>query len=325
MHRNLLAIAAAVAALSGQAATAEEWVCSGYMPSVQHPSIVALQSIGDELNRLTGGDVTVTCKTGGELSIVPTELIPATADGVIQLASTPFITGTIPVAGLFALPGLFGTEEELAKGLELAGPLFEEALDKLDLVYLGSYHYPNQVIFATGQIGSLADVKGKKIRVSVGEQSEFVKRFGGTPVTMGTPDVAPALQMGAIDGVLTAAAGGARYWAEVLKSNYELGTNFTISLSFVNKEAFEALTPEQQAGLKAFAAQRFATVSGEMLKENREFVEKFRADGMTVTPASAEDKALLVETMRDYWPAWAAERGDAAVTLLEQVRAALGK
>lgn len=319
------AACALVLASASGAAMAEEWTCSGYMPSVQHPSIVALQAVADELTRMTDGAITASCKTGGELSISPTELVAATSDGVIQLASNPFVTGSVPITGIFALPGLFTTEEEFYKGLAIAEAQIVVDLDAQGLVYLGAYHYPRQVIFTTGSFTSLADMKGKKIRVSAGEQAEFVSRYGGTPVTIATPDVAPALQLGTIDGVLSAASGAARYWTDALKSNYELGPNFTLSLMFVNKDSFEALTPEQQDALRAFAKAEIAKISPSMMAENGELTKQFAAEGMTVTPALAEDEAALVADLSDYWPTWSEARGPEAVAMLAEIRTAVGK
>ena len=325
-HRILTTTALAM--LLGLAAAplrAAEWVCSGYMPSAQHATIMGLQAIGNELTRLTGGDITTTCKAGGELSIAATELTAATSDGVVQLASNAFITGAVPIVGLFALPGLFTTEDELAKGLAIAEPVIAAALDKQGLVYLGTYHYPRQVIWSTGPFDKLADMAGKKFRVSSGEQAEFVTRFGGTPVTLGSSDVAQALQLGTISGVMTAASGGARYWTDILKANYELGPNFTVSPVFANKDAFEALTPDQQAQLRDFAAKEVVKISASMAKENGELLAQFKTRGMTVTPANAADEAALVAKLADYWPQWARQRGAEAEATLGQIRSALGK
>lgn len=317
-------VALMLTAASG-AARAEEWICSGYMPSVEHPSIVALQAVADELTRLTDGEITASCKTGGELSISPTELVAATSDGVIQLASNPFITGSVPITGIFALPGLFSTEEEFDKGLAIAEPSIIAGLEAQGLVYLGAYRYPRQVIFTTKELTSLADMAGRKIRVSAGEQAEFVTRYGGTPVTIATPDVAPALQLGTIDGVLSAASGAARYWTDALKSNYELGPNYTLSLMFINADSFGSLTPEQQDQLRAFAKDQIAGISPRMTEENVALTAQFATEGMTVTPAKPEDEAALVADMADYWPKWAEDRGPEAVALLAEIRSAIGK
>lgn len=312
-------------ALLASAASAEEWVCSGYMPSVQHPSIVNLQAIGDEITRLTDGDITMQCRTGGELSIAPAELTTAVADGLVQLGASPFITGTVPLTGLFALPGLFRTPEDVQKGLAIAEPYFGKEFEKKGLVYLGTYHYPRQVLFSTGEIDDLGDIAGRKYRISSGEQAEFITRFGGTPVTIATPDVPQALQMGTIDGVLTASSGGARYWTETLKSNYDIGTNYTLAVIFMNEDAFAELGEEKARTLREYVQSRLESTTKIIGDENVIFRDQFRKDGMKITQATEADEALIIEKLADYWPKWATERGPDAEKLLGEVRAALGR
>ena len=314
-----------VATVVAGSALASDWTCYTYIPNAQHVTVQGLTAIGDEVERITDGAVEVTCHAGGTLGISAADITSATSDGVIQLASNAFITGAVPIVGLFALPGLFTTEDELAQGLEIAAPYIDDAMREQDLVYLGAYHYPRQVIFSTEPVASLDDLEGRKIRVSSGEQAEFVTRFGGTPVTLGSPDVAQALQLGTITGVMTAASGGARLWTDYLTDNYELGPNFTVSPVFANADAFDDLSDEQQAEVRAFVAEETRRISASMRDDNATLVAQFAENGMTVVPGKAEDETLLIDTLADYWPEWAEERGEAAQEALEEVRAALGK
>ncbi len=322
---TLAATLAVAGALAGGTAMAKEWTCYGYMPSALHPTIVGLTAIGEQLEAATGGEIDVTCHAGGSLGIAAADVTAAVSDGIVQYASNAFITGAVPIVGIFALPGLFSTEEELMRGLEAAEPFIEAAMAAQDLVYLGSYHYPRQVIFSTQPVAALADLKGRKIRVSSGEQAEFVVRFGGTPVTLASADVAQALQLGTISGVMTAASGGGRLWADILTHNYELGPNFTVSPVFANADAFNELTPDQQAKLREIVKAEVVNISNGMATENTDLVKDFAAKGMVINPPLAEDEALMVVTVEDYWPVWAKDRGAEAEAALAAVRAAIGK
>ena len=162
LRTSLSAAIAAAAISTGSAALATEWTCYTYIPSAQHAVVQALTKIGEEIGKITGGEVEVTCHPGGSLSISAADITSATSDDVIQLASNAFITGSVPIVGLFSLPGLFTTEEELAKGVELAEPYIEKAMAEQDLTYLGTYHYPRQVIFSTQPISKLDDLSGAR-------------------------------------------------------------------------------------------------------------------------------------------------------------------
>lgn len=304
---------------------ATEWTCYTYIPSAQHAVVQALTKIGEDIETITNGEVEVTCHPGGSLSISAADITAATSDDVIQLASNAFITGSVPIVGIFSLPGLFTTEEELSKGIKLAEPYIAEAMAAQDLTYLGAYNYPRQVIFSTQPISRLEDLSGRKFRVASGEQAEFVTRFGGTPVTIGTPDVAQALQLGTISGVLTAASGGAPLWTDYLTDNYEVGPNFTVSPIFANTGAFEALSVKQQEQVRAAVKAEAKVATDNMRERNAENVEKFAAGGMNIHKSNPEDETLLVEKSKNYWDTWAADRGEDAQALLKEVRDGLGK
>ncbi len=325
--RSMAAVAtvAAVSFGGSQQAAADEWTCYTYIPSAQHVVVLGLTEIGKRIEEISEGAVTVTCHVGGSLGISAADITAAVSDGVVQYASNAFITGSVPLVGMFSLPALFSTEEELDKGLEIMKPYIEEAMAEQGLVFLGTYHYPRQVIFSTEDIHSLADLAGKKIRVASVEQAEFATRFGGTPVTIGTPDVASALQLGTMSVVLTAASGGARLWSELLTSNHVIGPNYTVSPVFMNADAFDSLSAEQQEKLRVAVAEETKKITDSMRDENQILTDQFATKGMAISEGTPEEEKQMVATLKDYWPQWAAERGDAAGEALGKVREALGK
>ena len=64
-----------------------------------------------------------------------------------------------------------------------------------------------------------------KLRVTSVEQGEFIRRFGGVSLTLGSPDVAAALDRGVVEGVLTASSGGGIAWHDLLKYRYAFPTS----------------------------------------------------------------------------------------------------
>ena len=325
MMRSAACAAVMFGAVAGlaPAASADDWTCYTYNP--QEVIVKGLDAIGQRIEQITANRVDVTCHPGGSLGIAAADITAAVSDGVVQYASNAFITGSVPLVGMFSLPGLFATEEELYKGLEVMRPYIEAQMAEQGLVYLGEYNYPRQVIFSTDIIDSLDDLKGKKARVASVEQAEFVTRFGGSPVTIGTPDVAPALQLGTISVVLTAASGGARLWQDLLKSNYIIGPNFTVSPVIMNQDAWDSLSAEEQTQVRAAVQEVTKTMSDTLRSDNQVMLDSYKAKGMQVAAGTAAEEALLIETLQDYWPQWAAERGPVAAEALEKVRAALGK
>lgn len=311
------------AAASWTPAAAEDWTCYTYNP--QEAIVKGLTEIGERIEKITAGRIDVTCHPGGSLGISAPDITAAVSDGVVQYASNAFITGSVPLVGIFSLPGLFANEEELYKGIEIMKPYIDAQMKEQGLVYLGNYNYPRQVIFSTEIIDSLDDLKGKKVRVASVEQSEFATRFGGSPVTIGTPDVATALQLGTISVVLTAASGGARLWQDILKSNHVIGPNFTVSPIIMNQDAWDSLSADEQAQVQAAITEVTKNMTDGLRADNVTMTETYKAKGMSITTGTPEEEALMIATLQDYWPTWAAERGDVAAEALAKVRAALGK
>src|SRR5699024_8847250 len=128
--------------------------------------------------------------------------------GTIQIADDGFPYGNIPIAGILNLPMLLPTEAQFEKAVKVMRPYLLDAFAKHGIKVLAIYHYPQQVLWSSKKLTSFSDLKGLKIRVSSPQQAKFVETFGGVPVTLGTPEVAPALQRGVVDGAITASTGG---------------------------------------------------------------------------------------------------------------------
>lgn len=321
-----LAVGLLTIGMSSGAATAATWKCYTYIPSPTHAVYKGMVKIMERFRDATGGAIDFKCNVGGSLPIDANSIVPALANGVIDLATDGFVSGVVPVAGISGLPGLFGSLEDVEKGLDVAMPTLKSAFEKSGVVVLGKYIYPRQVIWSKGPVDTLADLSGKKVRVTTVEQSEFVKTFGGVPITIGTAEVATSLQRGIVSVVLTAASGGGRLWIDLLDHTSDLGPNFNVSYILVSKRRFDALPAEQQEALRKISMEEGQVITKQLFEENASLLKDFAANkGLTITPANPEEEKKLTEAMTGYWDSWAKERGDLAVKVLADVKAALGR
>lgn len=63
-------------------------------------------------------------------------------------------------------------------------------------------------LFRNDFVKSVADMKGKKIRVTGGRVlQQLMREFGASPISMSATEMAPAMVQGAIDGILTSSGG----------------------------------------------------------------------------------------------------------------------
>jgi TRAP-type C4-dicarboxylate transport system substrate-binding protein len=167
-------------------------------------------------------------------------------------------------------------------------------------------------------------MKGMKLRVAQPEQGEFVRRFGGTSITMSAPEVPSALDRGVVDGIFTAGV-GAVLWKDLLKYGFVLIVNVNNSYFIANTEAYDALTPDLQAKVRKVAGDTARWDQETMQKEEAESVQVLTAAGYTFTKATADENARAVAAMTPYWDEWAKSRGPDIIEALAKVRAALGR
>jgi len=229
------------------------------------------------------------------------------------------------VGGLLRLPLLLRSYDEFDKAAKVVDPVMEAAYKKKGIIMLGRYHYPPQVLWSSKKLTSLADLKGQKLRVTSPEQGEFLKRFGATSVTIGTPEVAPAIERGVIDGVVTASSGGGVLWKDLLKYNYRLGINYVDNVVIVNAEAFAKLPPDVQAKVRKIVADAMPQVTQALLDDEETFTKKFQAEGIIVTLPKPEDVKEVGAQFAPFWETWAKARGAETTEVLPKVRAVLGR
>ncbi len=304
---------------------ATTWECYVYNPLAKVPSVDAVVHMIDEIKQKTNGDLLINLHLGGSLPIKADSITAAVADNVIQFGDDGFATGTIPITGVLRLPMLLQSSQDLAKAMEIVRPYLEAAYGKRGIEVLGQYSYPFQVIWGRKKITSLADIKGLKLRVTSVEQGEFIRRFGGVALTMGSPDVAAALDRGVVDGGLTASSGGGLAWHDLLKYRFAFPTSYVNSTYVVNKEAMDKLPPATQKIVRDAGATWSETATTEMNRQEDEVTAQFGKAGMVLTNATPAEIAEATEKMQPYWADWAKAHGADATAALAKIRAAVGR
>src|SRR5205085_11858655 len=107
---------------------------------------------------------------------------------------------------------------------------------------------------------------------------EFVRRYGGTSITMGAPDVPSALDRGVVDGIFTAGV-GAELWKDLLKYGFLIPINWNNSYIIANTEAYNKLSPDVQAKLRKTVEAGARWNQETMKDDNGEAVKRLAAAG----------------------------------------------
>lgn len=324
LFRNLAA-ALLIAATTTTARAATKWECYVYNPVASQPSVEAIQQLIDAVKQQTHGELDITMHLGGSLPIKADGITAAVSDDIVQLGDDGFATGTIPISAILRLPLLLQSYDDLDKAMAILRPHLDAAYGKRGIVVLGQYSYPFQVIWGRSKITSLADIKGLKLRVTSVEQGEFVRRFGGISLTIGSPDVAAALDRGLVEGVFTASSGGGLVWHDLLKYRYAFPTSYVNSTIVVNQEALEKLPPATQKIVRDAGAAAATWATAEMKRQEDDVTARFGKEGMVLTNASPADIKDATERLKPYWDEWAGRHGAEAVAILKEIRAAVGR
>ena len=311
-------------AAAGPARAAEQWNFYMHQSAPNFATSRGAKLFTEEIDKATGGELKVRLHLSGTLQISASNITQAVGDNVVQLGDDLFNSGNITVAGIPRLPMLIQSYEDFAKADAVLKPYIEKAFGQKGSTVLSSYSYPMQVIWGRKKLESLDDIKGMKLRVAQPEQGEFVRRFGGTSITMSAPEVPSALDRGVVEGIFTAGV-GAVLWKDLLKYGYLLVVNVNNSYYIANTEALKKLSPDLQGKLRKVAEDTARWNQDTMKKEEAELQQTLAAAGYTLTKAKPEDVTRAVGAVKPYWDEWAKTRGPDVVDALAKVRAALGR
>ena len=312
------------AALCFDTAAAEEWNFYMHQSAPNFATSRGAQLFTEQIEKATNGDLKVKLHLAGTLQISASNITQAVGENVVQIGDDLFNSGNVPVAGIPRLPMLIQSYDDFAKADAVLKPYIEKAFGTKGTTVLSSYTYPLQFMWGRKKIESLDDIKGLKLRVAQPEQGEFVRRFGGTSITMSAPEVPSALDRGVVDGIFTAGV-GAVLWKDLLKYGYVLIVNVNNSYFIANTDAFNKLSSDLQGKVRKVAADTAAWDQDTMKKEEAESVATLTGMGYVFTNAKPDEIARAVDTMKPYWDEWAKARGPDVVEALAKVRAALGR
>jgi TRAP-type C4-dicarboxylate transport system substrate-binding protein len=178
---------------------------------------------------------------------------------LMQLGVVPF--GTVILSFFsaqypdLATPDLAGLNPDMAtlKATVAAyRPYLEKTLrDRHGVEMLALYVYPAQVVFCKKPMSGLADLAGRRIRVSSATQSDFVSALGGVPVLTGFAQLMASVVAGDSECAITGTMSGHTLGLHELTSHvHTMPVTWGLAAFGANTSAWEALPPELRALLR---------------------------------------------------------------------------
>ena len=198
---------------------------------------------------------------------------------LIQLGVVPF--GTALLSNLAAqypeysaadLAGLNPDMASLKKTVSAFRPYLEKSLrDRHGVEPLALYVYPAQVVFCKKPISNLADLSGRRIRVSSATQSDFVGALGGIPVLTGFGQIMSSMASGNTECAITGTMSGNTLGLhEVTTHVHTLPLSWGLAIFASNLAAWDALPPDLKSLLRRELPKLEATIWTESERETAE-------------------------------------------------------
>ena len=130
-------------------------------------------------------------------------------------------------------------------------PYLEKQLASEGLMLLYSVPWPPQGIYAKKEIKSVDDLKGMKFRTYNAMIGRIAALAGAIPTQIEVPDLPTAFATGRVDVMITSASTGVDTKAQDYLTHY-MDTQAWLprNIVFVNKAAFDKLTPAEQKAVK---------------------------------------------------------------------------
>lgn len=219
MLRALTAMTAALLLTFGAAAQAQTNVKVLGWYGNQPQSRLVERPFWDGLKQATDGEFSATFRTIDELGLKGFESMRTLQSGAFDIMAVQlsFVGGDAPILIGADLPGAAFNFDELQGNLKVYEPILEKTLaTRFHAKLLNSWSFPFQILYCKGNMKSLSDLKGKKVRVSGIYTAKMVEQLGGVGVSLAGPEVYQGLMQGVVDCAIT----GSQYansndWFEV--------------------------------------------------------------------------------------------------------------
>lgn len=277
-----------------------------------------------ELPRLTAGRLTADITPHDRAGLRGQDMLR-----LMRLGVVPFGTALLGLVSspepVFAAPDMAGLNPDMAAlraNIQRLRPLIDTTLrDTYGIELLALYTYPAQVLFCREAFAGLADLAGRRIRVSSIAQADFFDALGARPAVIAFADVEPALRRKAVDCAVTGTMSGHTIGLPaVTRYLHTLPINWGVAIFGANLTAWRNLPADVQALLR----RELARVEQDIWAESEaETSEGIRCNGagpcsagapgeMTVVRASVGDEALRQRVLREaVLPRWKQRCGPA--------------
>ncbi|HEV2185580.1 MAG TPA: TRAP transporter substrate-binding protein [Stellaceae bacterium] len=281
-----------------------------------------------QLAERSSGHITAEVTPWDQFGIKGAELLQFTRLGAIMLSTVSLsqIASEDPEAAAVDLAGLNPDIPTLQRSIKAYLPTLRDVYrERYGLELLAVWSYPAQVIFCNKSIGSLADLKGVKVRVASAMHSDFVEGLGGVGVTVPFDGLMDGLRKHVADCAITGAMSGYRVGLQNVTTHLDATTvSWGPYVLFANRAAWDRLDPK----VRDFLTAQIDELSGKLwqaaAQETDEGVACLTGHGtcnsgtpanMKLVPTTDDDRKLVrLSFTKVVAPRWSDRCGSACVS-----------
>lgn len=300
-----------------------------FVPNTELTYRMVMKPFAEAVQKETEGAVAFDLFPNGALGRNPAQQPQMVLDGVADLAwiIPSYSPGRFPDTEVLELPGIFKSAREstlVAQRLRDRNAF----ADYVDYYVVGLWGAPPYSIHTNFPVNSIADLKGKIIRVSGKNESAALRALGAVPVGMPITEVAEAISRGTVGGLATQLSPLADFGLDRVTNSHFFIRLETVTVAIVmNKKKYKSLS---QPSLAAIDRNAGAALAGKWIdavtKDNEVILNRLKSDPKRkiVFPSQAETDEVekLFEPIRAEWVA-ASERNKELKAALDAELAAV--
>ena len=298
------------------------------------PEAQAYAKFVELVNKNAQGKLNIALSPGGTLGVKDIDMLRILPAGnVIQIAGLypGYMTRDEPEYTVTLPPGVVKEPERLVEALPALTKIYQETYDKWGIKLLGYVSHPvrDTHIMCKEPISTLAQLRGKKLRVWEKFHVDTFAKLGVAAQVIGQNDLYVAMRTGVVDCAV-----------------YPVGFALTVSLQevapnasylfpyvlhplhiIVSKKSFDTLSPDLQKVLTDAAQQvQKDTINGYLKGAyDKEAEAEYKTKGGKVlSPFPEADQALFTKTAREVWEQTANTVGKKAQDNYQTVSKAIG-
>jgi len=324
VHRIILVAACAMAVLVAESLTSASaqalWKMATEYPE-SNISGVGLATFGKILSSKSHGSVTTSNAFDNELKISSGEMLQAARDRRIDGgdAFAGPLESSDPIFGLSSLPFVVQSVDTAKAVAARARPLYERALAARGLKLLYITIWPATGIWSEQALKTPDDLKALSVRTYDNNSAQVMRTVGAAAEYLPFNEAIAKVKEHKLNAILTSGDGGAgrKLWDDLhhfTPINYAI----PISIAFVRRDSFDALSKEAQDEVEAAATETEKDQFELLANRTVENYDRMRANGVSIDePAPPDVIAALKKAGNAPIATWEAKVPAEAVAILD--------